>query len=242
MQAPLIVVPFAVELTILITTIAPLALFGRFSKRPNLGIAVWLSSFLVAFAATATALIIAVWSVFDTWRELESHSQPLWHTILFSVAPWIMLGLAGISMAFVAQKIEPIRESRKSMQVNPEIPSTFLRIFHGIQVRQIEVPAWIAFTQGNGRKSVIYVSSKLPQKLAPDELTALLWHERAHAMKFHNWVKAVASLIRTLGGVMLASKVLTAEIERLCELSADLSASHHCDADLLHSARSKFPR
>ena len=98
MTAPLIVVPFAIELTVLITTIAPLAFAGRFEQRPNLGIALWLTSFLLAFVSTLVALAISVWSVFDTWRELESHSQPLWHTVLFSFAPWIILGLAGISL------------------------------------------------------------------------------------------------------------------------------------------------
>ncbi|MFM6977845.1 MAG: M48 family metalloprotease [Micrococcales bacterium] len=240
MHAPLIVVPFAVELTILITTIAPLALFGRFSRRPNLGIAIWLSSFLVAFLATFTALLIAVWSVFDTWRELETHSQPLWHTVLFSVAPWIMLGLAGISMAFVAQKIEPIRDSRRALEVSPELPSTQLTTFHGIAVRQVTLPACFAFTKGSGRGAVIYVSSELVNGLSPQVLEALLWHERAHAVRFHNPIKRLVITIRLLGGIMLASRVLMDEIERLCEVAADHSALKRVDSKDLTAARAYF--
>lgn len=240
MTAPLIVVPFAIELTVLITTIAPLALAERFERRPNLGITLWLSSFLLAFVSALLALVISVWSVFDTWRELESHSQPLWHTLLFSVAPWIILGLAGISMALVAQKLDPIRELRRSDSHLRQLPSSALMNFHGIEVRVIKLPIWLAFTRGIGRKATIYVSDLAIRELSSEEFEATLWHERAHAMHWHNALKALVKLIRQLGGLMLASRVLSSEIDRLCEFAADVSAAKKCSKNQLALARSKF--
>lgn len=240
MNAPLIVVPFAIELTVLITTTAPLALAGRFEQRPNLGISLWLTSFLLAFVSTLVALAISVWSVFDTWRELESHSQPFWHTILFSFAPWLILGLAGISMALVAQKLDSIREFRRSDAHLRELPSTTLMNFHGVEVRVIRLPIWLAFTRGVGRKATIYVSDLAVRKLSAEQFEATLWHERAHAVRWHNSIKSVVRLIRQLGGVMLASRVLSAEIDRLCELAADASASRMVGFKIVTEARSRF--
>lgn len=240
MNAPLIVVPFAIELTVLITTIAPPALSGRFDRRPNLGIAIWLSSFLIAFLSTLTALIIAVWSVFDTWRELEAHSQPLWHTVVFSLAPWLILGLAGISMALVAQKLDSVFEARRSDAFARDLPSAPLLNFHGLEVRIIEVSAWVAFTKGFGSRARTYVSRGVYAGLDPQAFEALLWHERAHALHWHNAIKGVVSLIRHLGGIMLASRVLSAEVDRLCELAADLSAGRRVGIPAVEQARSHF--
>lgn len=240
MNAPLIVVPFAIELTVLITTTAPLAFAGRFEQRPNLGISLWLTSFLLAFVSTLVALAISVWSVFDTWHELEFHSQPLWHTLFFSFAPWLLLGLAGISMALVAQKLDPMREFRKSDANLRVLPSSALMNFHGVEVRVIRLPIWLAFTRGVGRTATIYVSDLAVRALSAEELEATLWHERAHAVRWHNAIKAVVRLIRQLGGLMLASRILSSEIDRLCEKSADITALRHTSHDLLNNARSKF--
>ena len=241
MNAPLIVVPFAIELTVLITTIAPLALTGRFGGKPNLGIALWLGSFLVAFLSVVTALAISVWSVFDTWHALQSHTQPLWHTILFSFAPWIILGFAGITMALIAQKLDPIREARKSDVLFGQLPSTRLLNFHGLEVRMIELPIWIAFTRGIGRNAKIYVSRLAHENLKSEEFEALLWHERGHALQWHNAIKGVVGIIRLLGGLMLASRVLNSEINRLCESAADIAALRHTSQMVLNAARAKFP-
>lgn len=240
MTAPLIVVPFAIELTVLITTIAPLAFAGRFERRPNLGMTLWLTSFLLAFISTLVALAISVWSVFDTWRELEKHSQPLWHTIFFSFAPWLILGLAGISMALVAQKLDPIRELRRSDSYSRQLPSSALMNFHGVEVRVVNLPIWLAFTSGVGRTATIYVSDLAVRELSAEQFEAILWHERAHAVHWHNALKSLVRLIRLLGGLMLASHVLTREIDRLCELAADAPASRKLGSKLVAEARSRF--
>lgn len=240
MSAPLIVVPFAIELTVLVTTIAPMCLFGRFNNRPNLGIALWFTSFLIAFLSTAVALAIAIWSVFDTWRELESQSQPLWHTVIFSFAPWLILGLAGISMALATQRLEPIRELRKSDAFNRAIPSREYRTFNGVTVRLVDLPSWFAFTDGNGKSAIIYLSSITKESLNAKQLDALLWHELGHAKSRHNLLKSLVRLVRQLGGPMVASRVFTAEIDRLCELSADSFAVRHCGRGELLEARALF--
>jgi Zn-dependent protease with chaperone function len=240
LSAPLIVVPFAIELTVLITAIAPLAFFDRFESRPRWGITAWLASFLLAFVSATVALGISVWSIFDTWRELETHSQPLWHTIVFSFAPWVILGLAGISMALFAQRLDPVIEMRKADSAIKGLPSTPLMNFHGVDVRLVALPTWFAFTKGNGSSATIFVSSVVVQSLSEAEFEALLWHEAGHARQRHNALKTLVGLIRHIGGPMLASRMLTREVDRLAELAADGFALKHCDSATLAAARRHF--
>lgn len=240
MQAPLIVVPFAIELTVLITTIAPLALFGRFQTRPSLGLILWFGSFLLAAFSTLLALAIAIWSVFDTWQELSLGNQPLLHTVFFSLAPWLVLAMAGISMALLVQRIEPLLQSKTPMAFSKTLPSREFMDFQGVPVRTVDLPGWFAFTMGNGRSAVIYLSTEPVKALSADELSAVLWHELGHAKLFHNSYKSIARLISHLGGLMLASKVLVAEVDRLTEADADRYAQQHCDRALLGAVREMF--
>lgn len=240
MSAPLIVVPLAIELTILITTFAPLTFRNRFTNQPNLGISLWLLSFLAAFVSTLIALAVAIWSIFDTWHELESHSQPLWHTLLFSFAPWVVLGLAGISMAIFVQKLEPVREQSQMEASYRNLPSKGLADFQSVEVREIDLPVRLAFTVGNGKSGTIFLSSEVSRMLSKDELEALLWHELAHAKFRHNAIKSLVKIIRHLGGVVLASRVLASEVDRLCELAADNYARRRVSPEVLASARSSF--
>jgi Zn-dependent protease with chaperone function len=239
-QAPLIVVPIAIEVTLLITTISPLVFRQRFTKRPNLGIALWLSSFLIAFSSTVLAVGVSIWSIFDTWHALELHTRPLWQTVLISFAPWVVLGLAGISMALFVQKFEPVLELRNEAENKRKLPSEHLCFFHGIEARVLNLPVWFAFTSGAGSKSTIYVSSKVVSSLNEQELQAVLWHEYAHAVHRHNSIKALVRLIRHMGGIVVASRVLAIEIERLCERAADLYAARKTDEKVVRAARRNF--
>jgi len=76
--------------------------------------------------------------------------------------------------------------------------------------------------------------------LSKDELEALLWHELAHAKFRHNAIKSLVKIIRHLGGVVLASRVLASEVDRLCELAADNYARRRVSPEVLVSARSSF--
>jgi Zn-dependent protease with chaperone function len=239
-QSPLVLVPIAIELTLVVTTIAPLTFKGRFSKFPSVGISLWLTSFLVAFVSTVIAIVVSVWSIFDTWQAMHNHVRPMWQTILFSFAPWIVLALGGISMALFVQKIEPVLELRQVDKPVNNLPSDFLLDFQGIEVRVIRVKVWFAFTEGSGKRSIIYVSSEVKQSLTEKEFEALLWHEYMHAKFHHNTVKAIVRLIRHLGGIVLASRILSLEIDRLCEQAADNFAIRRTSAEALSAARSNF--
>ena len=144
------------------------------------------------------------------------------------------------SWYLVAQKLDPIRELRRSDSHLRQVPSSALMNFHGVEVRVISLPVWLAFTRGFGHTATIYVTELAVRELSDEQFEAILWHERAHAVRWHNALKSVVGLIRQLGGLMLASHVLTREIDRLCELSADASALRNCSKSDLLQARSKF--
>ena len=96
-----------IEWVMLVTVAAPMFFAGRFNKHPSLGIWLWFISLLSAILATAVAVAIATISIFITWQNLSS-DQNLLFTVAFSVAPWVLLGVAGILLALANQRLAPL--------------------------------------------------------------------------------------------------------------------------------------
>jgi Zn-dependent protease with chaperone function len=230
-------VPLALEWVVIASTIAPLW-FGLFTKRPRLGIASWFLLFLSSGIALLTAIVIAVWSVAYNFENLEKHSENLFLTIFYSIAPWVLLAMAGIALNLINLRVELVVQNFKKLMSTPVLPAKHLRTFQGVSVEVIEIDSVMAIALNRPKK--ILISRGALNELSDNELEAVLWHEYAHLAARHNALKRLAKMVALLAGFIRASKVMSYEIDRLCEVAADNYAMKRVDPVVLKSARAKF--
>lgn len=239
MNAPLLLIPLALEWVILVTTLAPIILVGKFEKTPSLGIAIWFVTFLSAGVAVLTSLGVLVWEYFETVSVLsgEEFGGEAWAVALvISFAPWLTLALAGISLAIINQKLEPLVTTAKSVGPLLDLSKTPFQKFEGIKVFTIDLP----FAYALATKKEILISSFALATLDKRQLKAVLWHELGHVKKSHYAIKQLARTIRELTPRLAASRALVAEVERLVELAADHYALRKVDLKTLSAARQIF--
>jgi Zn-dependent protease with chaperone function len=113
-----------------------------------------------------------------------------------------------------------------------------LQTFESVPVEVFELNTVFAIALGRPRK--ILLSSGALAQLSEAELQAVLWHEYAHIAARHNGIKRLVKMVALLAGFLRASKVMSHEIDRLCEIAADQYALKRVDPSVLKSARKKF--
>lgn len=241
MTAPLLIIPIALEWVVLVTTLAPVLYPGKkFMRRhPRTALAIWFGTLLSAGIATAMALLIATWSIYDTWILLEANpagSQNWLLALLVSFAPWLMLAITGVSIALINLQIEPMISAAKNTQPLLGAASKPVMNFMGAEVCEVQLPIALAMTS----RSQILISKTLRQAATDEQLDAVLWHELAHLKQNHFALKALAAFVRLLSPRLAASKALVAEVHELCELAADQAALKKVNEPTLRSAHSLF--
>jgi Zn-dependent protease with chaperone function len=239
--APLIIIPIALEWVILVTTLAPIFLPSRrlFLKFPNLGLFTWFAALLSAGVAALAASSVMVWSIVETWVALDANpaGSPTWFAVFWaSFAPWLVLAAAGISLAVINLRIEPLVVAAKQTQPLFEGALRPVQNFMGVEVLEMPLPIAVAFT----RNRQIILSSVVREVLTDGQFEAVLFHELAHIRGNHNALKKLAGFVRLLSPQLAASKALVVEVDRLCELAADKRALREVDAQTLQSARRIF--
>lgn len=241
MTAPLLLIPIALEWVILVTTLAPVFYPGRkfMRTRPRTALAIWFGTLLSAGIATVMALVVAVWSIYDTWVLLEANpagSQNWFAALLISFAPWVMLAVTGVSIALINLRIEPMVVAAKDTEPQLGLALKPVMNFMGVEVSEVQLP--IALAMAN--RSQILISSTLRQTATDEQLEAVLWHELAHLKQNHFELKALAAFVRLLSPRLAASKALVAEVHELCEIAADQAALKKVNEPTLRSAHSLF--
>ena len=241
MTAPLLLIPIALEWVVLVTTLAPVLYPGKkFMRRhPRTGLAIWFGTLLSAGIATVMALVIAIWSIYDTWVLLEANpagSQNWFLALLVSFAPWVMLAVTGVSIALINLQIEPMVVAAKDTQPQLGLALKPVMNFMGAKVSEVQLPIALAMTS----RSQILISSALREAATDEQLEAVLWHELAHLKQKHFELKALAAFVRLLSPWLAASKALVAEVHELCELAADQAALKKVSEPTLRSAHSLF--
>ena len=239
MNAPLLLIPLAIEWVILVTTIAPLLLVGRFRSRPRIGILVWFTTFLTAGASVLIAVFVALWAYTDTVSALsrdEIGSGRWVIALLVSFAPWIALAVGGISLALVNQKLEPLVKASKEVKPLLDLSKSPFEDFMGVPVSTVDLP----FAYALATSKEILISRFAVDHLSKDELAAVLWHELCHVREKHFALKRLARLILALSPILAASRALVQEIEILVEIAADNFALKRVSSPTLTLARSLF--
>lgn len=239
MNAPLLFIPLAIEWVILVTTLAPLVLVGKFTSRPRIGIVVWFTTFLTAGVSVLIAVFLALWAYTDTVSALsrdEIGSGRWMIALLVSFAPWIALAVGGISLALVNQKLEPLVKASKEVKPLLDLSKSPFEEFMGVPVSTVDLP----FAYALATSSEIIISRFAVDHLSQEELDAVLWHELCHVREKHFAIKRLARFILALSPILAASRALVQEIEILAELAADNFALRYSNRQTLSQARNFF--
>ena len=234
-----LVIPIAIEWVILVTTLAPVILVGRFNSRPKLGLSFWFGFLLSSGLATALAVGIAVSTVFETYAKLHQSrvgSQDWLSAILVSFSPWLILAISGIALALINQRLEPLVSVARESKPLLDAASRPRMIFQGHPVATVELPIMMAAVS----RGQIIISRLALETLSEPELDAVLWHEIGHIRGRHNELKTLAGFVRVLSSWLTATQAMVFEVNRLVELDADLYALKHVDSKLLGATRKRF--
>lgn len=234
METSIYLLVVLIEYVLLVTTSAPFLMANRFGKAPEIGIAIWFGLFFSAMAAGVTAVAIAAWSVIETWYRLQEGAE-IWFTLGASIAPWLLLAMAGILLAMSNQKLEPMFRAAKEFDLLSMLSVREVESFHKAKVYELDVPGFIALTHGYK----IYLSRDvftLPQR----QLQAIYWHEYGHIRLRHQRLKRFTSLMMQLAPWFAVSRGFSYEISKLCELAADNYALRRVYSKDLIEARRLF--
>ncbi len=238
MQPSLVLIPLALEWVVIASTVAPLWL-GLFSGKPRLGILAWLTLFASVVFASLVAIVVAIWAVVYNFVNLEQHEQDLALTLFYSVAPWALFVMAGVAITLINQKLEPTLAGLKNLLAVPLLPAKHLMLFEKVQVQVIELDVFFAIALSRPKPRIL-ISRAALDSLNSEELKAVLWHEYGHLRQKHSAVKNLAKAVALLTGFVRASKVMSSEVSRLCEVAADQFAAKRVADDVLRQARAKF--
>lgn len=234
MENLLLLLIVLIEYVLVVTTSAPLFLANRFRKSPNLGIGIWFGLFFSAMTAGVMALSITVYSVFSTWKSL-GQTQDLGFVLAASLAPWLLLAMAGILLALANNRLEPMFQKRSVIDLTASLAPREVMVFHKAKVFELEVPGFYALS----KDYKIFVSKAvfaLPQK----QQDAILWHEYGHLRLGHQNLKLITSFMLQLTTWFAVSRGFAYEVNKLCELSADKYALKRVYSRDLYEARKNF--
>lgn len=241
-----LLLPLAVEWVILITTIVPLVARGRCSRHPNIAIFALFTALLTAIVAALLALAIAAEFVFGLWQELHStpaNQRDFGHTvqsIAVSFTPWLVLAVAGITIALINLRLEP--QIQAAREAHPQIAQLLSPAgqFAKREYFSVASEAYLSFTTTLNGRQVIVISTGALQNLKPEQLRAVLWHELGHIKLGHHQLKLFAQLLAAITPRIAASKTLVSELARLVEIAADNYAAKRVSRELLAETRALF--
>ena len=231
------------ELVLLLTLGSPLVLVGRFNKKPQLGIVVWLLTFcsaLVALVAIVTLLVRAVIESYENLNAAPLGSYGWSEAFVVSFLPWMLLALAGITLAQINQIVAPLLERARSTRALIELAGARKRTIAGMDIVELNVPAPFAAIARVRAVPTVVITKSAIDRLTSDELSAVIEHERAHLRLRHLEAKAVANAALALAPWLATSRLMRQEVERLCELAADDLTLTRLSPDSLAQARAKL--
>lgn len=238
MRAPIVLVPLAIEMLVLITALAPQSYRGRFRRKPGLGLYVWFGTFAFGLLTAIGAVVVTIWSLIELLQE-SIRGKVMVSEVLSQIGLWLALGLGGVALALVNQRTENYFAIAKETKPQLGMAGSPMGEFEGVPLVRMELPVPLAFAAPAKPRSGIYISAGALEIFSKDELSAALWHEWTHIKKNHFALKALGRFILALTPKLRASRLLQSETDELMELVADRIAIAKVGKAALESARAK---
>ncbi|MEV6559776.1 M56 family metallopeptidase [Nocardia sp. NPDC051756] len=220
-----------------VATLGPpvLTRLTRRGNAPRLGIIAWvvaIAGTLGAWAAAATMLTVefatywghphdALRACFTIlWSPMHDDGRGATKAVTFAIGALV----ATCTMAVVARAVSVVREMRRRTHLHAKALRLVGRRVPGVGALVLDSPERQAYCVP-GRPDTIVVTSAALEALAPDQLDAVLAHERAHLSGRHAPLTAVLRAIATTLPGLRVVTTGTAEITRLLEMCADDKAA-----------------
>jgi Zn-dependent protease with chaperone function len=216
--------------------LAPAVLAGaRWPQRvPKLGAIAWLTTALVcawaavlAIATVAIPTAVAGHGLADWWNACLSQ----WRHYYGNASPAEIGTAGGVTVILIGSVVwSAIRHHRRvrGIRRNQRAGLTLLNgtIERGVVVLPHPTPAAYCVP---GRPGRVVLTAGAIRALAPDQINAIVAHERAHLDGRHATLLAVAAVLRTsMGWLAPVFRRASREVAALTEMSADDSATVTC--------------
>jgi Zn-dependent protease with chaperone function len=206
---------------------APTALSGRISlyRRPTLGLALWFGFFVASVLALTAAALLACYSIFATWAELQATrvgSDRWFEALVFSFAPWLVLAFAGIAAGLANQRLEGLFQPEN--RITPGLlGARHVSSFDGFRV--LELPLEFVYLGSSATDQAILQTTGARCALSREELLACYQHEAAHLKGHHSKITASLTVPVAAFGWLAVTRAMTKETSLFLELLADKSVS-----------------
>lgn len=204
---------------------APTALSGRISlyRRPTIGLALWFGFFVASVLALAVAALLACYSIFATWTELQATrvgSDRWFEALVVSFAPWLVLAFAGIAAGLANQRLEGLFQPEN--RITPGLlGARQVGSFDGFRV--LELPLEFVYLGSSATERAVVQTSGARLALSKQEMLACYQHEAAHLRGHHAKIAASLTVPLAAFGWLAVTRAMTKEVSLLLELLADKS-------------------
>lgn len=218
-----------------------LALTNRL--RPGRQVALWLMSLYSLVMSLLTGLASSIVLSVLAWHSLHAITpgrSNLWFVALVSILPWVTLGAIAALAGTLLTRLDPARQAARAVGELLHQRRATTSSFEGLGVQKVETEIPLALVADGGRKPMLLISTGADAVLTEAEMSAVLWHEYAHAIYQHNGIKRVAATAAALAPKLPLARLMPNAIHGLCEWWADEFALARVSEEDLTSARTKM--
>jgi len=208
----------------------PLVTSRRWSGRlPRTAVMLWMG----ALGTSGLALVASLVCMVGAASSLSGQpGEPLsFHDVAgdvsVTVVAWVMTALGGGGLASVGYRtMLAVSERRRVARGLPFAAGTS----HGARhltalVVDSQEPHAVSVP---GRRPMILVSSRLRESLTPQQLEAVVEHERGHLLQHHHLFVGLADLQYRCAPTLPSARSLEQSVHLLVELAADDHAARRC--------------
>ena len=243
---------FGYALTMAWLTPAALTRLTAPGRGPRLGLASWLAAMAGVLAAAAAGLAFLIRAAVAGWnglaevvcRSVAGHAcaQTVYQSAAFELILAVVAVVAGLAAALLAWRYgRSVQRARRQTRAHGEVARI---VGHALSAGTagrrtaavvIDAAAPVAYCVW-GRPATIVLSSAALEVLDPDQLGAVLAHERAHlAGRHHLLIALTRGLAAAFPGVPLFGRGLD-HVTRLSEMCADDAAARRSGRPALAGA------
>jgi Zn-dependent protease with chaperone function len=235
-----------------VATLLPKLLWWMHTQRvdPSSLIAGWLLSIIGTVATTLAAILLLlapdvgvvggiVRAAHVCWRSISRAAPPGAEQVAGLLGMTVLVGLA-IRLTLIGR-----RQARRRRQARDECMGILRIAGRADTVRPstlwLEHSRPLAFSLP-GRRGFIVATDGIAAQLTPEEVFAVLEHERAHVRGRHHLLLAVSEVTSWAAPFLPLLRQAPAALADLVELAADAAAARRCGARVLSDALTKVDR